>query len=187
MHYDNPRRMNSTSPDRFVLLDRHFPVDLDRTDSSGIRFYLGKQHRQHEMGYLTFGTISAPSGITIPPQMDRFIVDTYCPANGTKVVIETRVERCLDCPSRDYRRRVSPCSAPFPTRICKVIESILVRRRTLVSLHPSQVVPFGPRSFVITRRCNTYSTPMRTISTINLKIVYLNRSNSIRFEMRMLT
>jgi len=66
MHYDNPNRMTN------------------RTDNSGIRFYIGNELRPQEMGYLTFGTISSFNGITIPPLMDRFIIDAYCPSNGTK-------------------------------------------------------------------------------------------------------
>ena len=57
----------------------------DRRDSSGIRYYIGKEKRQHELGYLTLGTDSYVLGIAIPPRVDRFVVDSYCPASGTKV------------------------------------------------------------------------------------------------------
>jgi hypothetical protein len=58
---------------------------LDRIDSSGIRFYLGKERRQYDLGYLTFGVESNYAGIAIPPRVDRFNIDSYCPANVTKV------------------------------------------------------------------------------------------------------
>jgi hypothetical protein len=58
---------------------------LDRTDSSGIRFYLGNQFRQHDLGYLTFGAASDPFGIAIPPGADRFIIDSYCTKSASQV------------------------------------------------------------------------------------------------------
>ncbi|CAF2373593.1 unnamed protein product [Rotaria sp. Silwood2] len=71
MHYDNPK------------------LTSDRRDNSGIRFYLGKELRQHDLGYLTFGADSSYTSIAIPPRADRFIVDSYCPANATKINICT--------------------------------------------------------------------------------------------------
>lgn len=59
--------------------------DLDRTDSSGIRFYLGAQPREHELGYLTLGADSSALGIVLPPRTDHFIVDSYCSAIATAV------------------------------------------------------------------------------------------------------
>ena len=58
---------------------------LDRTDSTGIRFYLGNELRPHDLGYLTFGSDSSFVGLAIPPRADRFIVDTYCTATATSV------------------------------------------------------------------------------------------------------
>jgi hypothetical protein len=60
-------------------------VILDRTDSTGIRFYLGNELRQHDLGHLTLGVDSSAIGIAVPPRADRFIVDTYCTANATSV------------------------------------------------------------------------------------------------------
>jgi hypothetical protein len=60
-------------------------VCLDRLDSSGIRFYLSDELRQHDLGYLTFGTGSSFYGLAIPPKMDQFIVDSYCPSKATQV------------------------------------------------------------------------------------------------------
>lgn len=60
-------------------------VRIDRTDSSGIRFYMGNKHRQHELGYLSLGTASNAAGLAIPPHTERFIIDSYCPSNATNV------------------------------------------------------------------------------------------------------
>ncbi len=60
-------------------------VVLDRIDSTGIRFYLGKTLRQQELGYLTVGADSSMVSLAIPPRADRFIVDSYCTANATSV------------------------------------------------------------------------------------------------------
>ncbi|CAF3485406.1 unnamed protein product [Rotaria socialis] len=60
IHYDNPKRA------------------LNRTDNSGIRFYMGKELRQHDIGFLSFGTGPNPASLAIPPQVNRFIVDSYC-------------------------------------------------------------------------------------------------------------
>ncbi|CAF4919956.1 unnamed protein product [Rotaria sp. Silwood1] len=65
MHYDNPNQLSN------------------RTDSSGIRFYIGKELRQYDLGYLTLGTDSSAIGLAIPPKVERFIVDSYCSADAT--------------------------------------------------------------------------------------------------------
>lgn len=62
-------------------------IDLDRQDTSGIRFYLGDQLRQHDLGFLTLGSGSVGSSLVIPPRVDRFIVDSYCPPQVTHVSI----------------------------------------------------------------------------------------------------
>ncbi|CAF4996212.1 unnamed protein product, partial [Rotaria sp. Silwood1] len=67
MHYDNPK----------LVSHRH--------DSSGIRFYIGKELRQYDLGYLTFGIDSGPLALAIPPGVDRFVVDSYCPANASRI------------------------------------------------------------------------------------------------------
>ncbi|UJR06551.1 hypothetical protein I4U23_010834 [Adineta vaga] len=66
MHYDNSRQT------------------ANRTDSSGIRFYIGKELRQYDLGYLTFGTEPDLLALAIPPKVDRFVVDAYCPAEATR-------------------------------------------------------------------------------------------------------
>lgn len=65
----------------------------DRTDSSGIRFYLGNELRQHDIGYLTFGTDSSAAAIAIPPHADKFIIDSYCPSEITSVEFFHRIEK----------------------------------------------------------------------------------------------
>jgi hypothetical protein len=62
-----------------------FSNELDRTDSSGIRFYLGNELRQYDLGYLTLGTASDAMALAIPPRMDRLVIDSYCPALVTQV------------------------------------------------------------------------------------------------------
>ncbi len=58
---------------------------IDRRDSSGIRFYLSNELRQHDIGYLTFGTTSDYLGLAIPPKVEQFIIDSYCPSTVTRV------------------------------------------------------------------------------------------------------
>ncbi|CAF1282205.1 unnamed protein product, partial [Didymodactylos carnosus] len=53
-------------------------------DSSGLRFYLTSKLREHDLGYLSFGSASSAFGIAIPPSTDRFEINTYCHANATK-------------------------------------------------------------------------------------------------------
>ncbi|CAF4624190.1 unnamed protein product [Rotaria sp. Silwood1] len=73
MHYDNPK------------------LTPYRRDNSGIRFYLGKELRQYDLGYLTFGADSSYAAIAIPPETDRFIIDSYCPAEATKYFPESGI------------------------------------------------------------------------------------------------
>ncbi|CAF3386420.1 unnamed protein product, partial [Rotaria sp. Silwood2] len=58
--------------------ERGYFFCLDRVDNSGIRFYIGNELRQHDLGYLSFGTGPSPVALAIPPQVNRFIVDSYC-------------------------------------------------------------------------------------------------------------
>ncbi|CAF4976183.1 unnamed protein product, partial [Rotaria sp. Silwood1] len=66
MHYDNPR------------------LTSNLRDSSGIRFYLGDELRQYDIGYVLFGTLSSPAALAIPPKTEQFIVDSYCPPEATR-------------------------------------------------------------------------------------------------------
>ncbi|CAF0896092.1 unnamed protein product [Adineta ricciae] len=65
LHYDNPRLVSN------------------RWDTTGVRFYLGDKLREHDIGYLTFGTDSTAQALAIPGGADRFIVDSYCPASAS--------------------------------------------------------------------------------------------------------
>ena len=60
-------------------------LSSDRTDSSGIRFYVGDRLRQYDLGYIQFGTESNAAGLAIPPRVDQFIVDSYCSPTATQV------------------------------------------------------------------------------------------------------
>ncbi|CAF1310464.1 unnamed protein product [Rotaria sordida] len=66
IHYDNPRLASNLQ------------------DSSGIRFYLGNKLRQYDLSYLIFGTLSNPASLAIPPKVEQFIVDSYCPPEATR-------------------------------------------------------------------------------------------------------
>ena len=58
---------------------------IDRRDSSGIRFYLSNELRKYDLGYLTLGTAASPLALAIPPKVERFVVDSYCPSEVTRV------------------------------------------------------------------------------------------------------
>ena len=62
-------------------------VSLDLRDSSGIRFYLANELRKYDLGYVLFGTASRPASLAIPPKVEQFIVDSYCPPEATRVFI----------------------------------------------------------------------------------------------------
>ncbi|CAF4327797.1 unnamed protein product, partial [Adineta steineri] len=73
MHYDNPKQSSN------------------RRDSSGLRFYLSNELRQHDLGYLVFGTDISFLSLVIPPRVDRFVVDSYCPSTATRRFPETGI------------------------------------------------------------------------------------------------
>ncbi|CAF4000838.1 unnamed protein product [Rotaria sordida] len=66
IHYDNPRLYSN------------------RRDSTGIQFYLGNELRKYDLGFFTLGTTASPSGLAIPPRVERFVVDSYCPSEVTR-------------------------------------------------------------------------------------------------------
>ena len=61
---------------------------LDRRDSSGVRFYIGKQRCPYDLGYLTLGVDSGPGALAIPPQVEQFTIDGICPKEATEVRFE---------------------------------------------------------------------------------------------------
>ncbi|CAF1072713.1 unnamed protein product [Didymodactylos carnosus] len=74
-------------PVKYYLISMHYdnkPLTVGRRDSSGMRFYLGEKLRERDIGYLTLGTDSSPMALAIPPNVDQFIVDSYCQATHTK-------------------------------------------------------------------------------------------------------
>ncbi|CAF4835640.1 unnamed protein product [Rotaria sp. Silwood1] len=78
--------MGGDFPIKYYMVQIHYhnPNQLsNRTDSSGIRLYIGKELRQYDLGYLTLGTISTPRALAIPPKVERFIIDSYCSATAT--------------------------------------------------------------------------------------------------------
>ncbi|CAF3656855.1 unnamed protein product [Rotaria sp. Silwood1] len=98
MHYDNPHRIASRM--LYFELNENFWIKLiylrlDRRDSTSLRFYLGKELRQYDIGYFTFGLIADPTGIAIPPRVNEFVIDSYCPAIATKGGESTRDEMCI--------------------------------------------------------------------------------------------
>ncbi|CAF4968100.1 unnamed protein product, partial [Rotaria sp. Silwood1] len=80
MHYDNPN------------------LASNRIDSSGIQFYIGKQLRPYDLGRIIFGTLSTPFDLAIPPQVNRFIVDCYCPPSVTQNFPESGITVVLAFP-----------------------------------------------------------------------------------------
>ncbi|CAF1194209.1 unnamed protein product [Rotaria sp. Silwood1] len=73
MHYNNIHQMSN------------------RTDSSGMRFYLSNELRQYDIGYLTLGQDSDATAIAIPPYDDRLVIDSYCPALVTQNIPPTGI------------------------------------------------------------------------------------------------
>lgn len=61
-------------------------LHLDRYDNTGIRFYLGNQLRRYDLGYLSLSLLPSPLAIAIPPRVDQFTIDSYCPAEVTEVI-----------------------------------------------------------------------------------------------------
>ncbi|CAF2458331.1 unnamed protein product [Rotaria sp. Silwood2] len=81
-------------PIKYYMIEMHYNnpnLNSGRRDSSGIRFYLSNQLRQHDLGFLTFGTSSNPMALAIPPQVDEFIVDSYCLSNSTRTFPESGI------------------------------------------------------------------------------------------------
>ncbi|CAF1611863.1 unnamed protein product [Didymodactylos carnosus] len=76
---------------KYYLIQAHYSnpqIVSNHHGSTGFRFYLGEELRQHELGYLSFGTETSPFALAIPPHMDKFVVDSYCRASATQVSYE---------------------------------------------------------------------------------------------------
>ena len=86
IHFDNSKLLSSIL-NKYLLNYLLFIIYLDHYDNSGIRFYIGNKLRQYDLGYLTFGTHSSPNAIVIPPNINQFIIDSYCPIQASQVNI----------------------------------------------------------------------------------------------------
>ena len=73
----------------------------DRTDSSGIRFYVNDRLRQYDLGYLQFGTESNAAALAIPPGVDQFIVDSYCSPKASQVNLDIIFSLVAENPSSE--------------------------------------------------------------------------------------
>ncbi len=58
-------------------------ISLDRIDNSGLRFYFGNKLRQYDLGLFTIGAQVSSLSLAIPPKVNNFIVDSYCPAEAS--------------------------------------------------------------------------------------------------------
>ncbi|CAF4533460.1 unnamed protein product, partial [Rotaria sp. Silwood2] len=75
---------------KYYMLEIHYnnpKLTPNRRDNTGIRFYIGKQLRQYDIGYMSFGTVVSALALAIPPKVERFIVDSYCPSGFSKMYI----------------------------------------------------------------------------------------------------
>ncbi|CAF1495013.1 unnamed protein product [Rotaria sp. Silwood1] len=73
MHFNNPERISN------------------RADNSGIRFFLGDTLRQYDIGYLTLGVLANEVSLAIPPNVEQFNVDSYCPMEVTANIPESGI------------------------------------------------------------------------------------------------
>ncbi|CAF4087480.1 unnamed protein product [Rotaria sordida] len=79
---------------KYYMVEIHFDnrkIASNRRDSSGVRFYIGKELRQYDLSYLVLGTLSLPGAIVIPPEVDQFTIDAFCPAKATQNIPESGI------------------------------------------------------------------------------------------------
>ncbi|CAF4070081.1 unnamed protein product, partial [Rotaria sordida] len=60
-------------------------------DNSGIRFYIGNELRKYDLGYLTFAVHESSAGIAIPPVVNQFEIDAYCPVDFSQKFPESGI------------------------------------------------------------------------------------------------
>jgi len=75
---------------KYYLIQMHYnnPTGCQNcVDNSGLRFYVSDQLRQYDIGYLTFGTDATILSLAIPPQVQNFAVDAYCPSDASSVSV----------------------------------------------------------------------------------------------------
>ncbi|CAF1166007.1 unnamed protein product [Adineta steineri] len=83
---------------KYYMLEMHYnnpKLTPNRRDNSGIRFYIGEELRQYDIGYISFGTVVNTLALAIPPNMERFNVDSYCPSGFSKGGERTTEEMCF--------------------------------------------------------------------------------------------
>jgi hypothetical protein len=142
---------------------------------------LGKELRQHDLGYLTLGTDSGADALAIPPRADQFIVDSYCTASATKVSL------FLFSPYNNGFRilQLFPASgitvlASFPhTHLQGRME---ISNNRINSLFIEKVIVYGQKSFEITQQLAIYLMLKHIVSIINLTIFYHNQFNCIQYD-----
>ncbi|CAF4071354.1 unnamed protein product, partial [Adineta steineri] len=94
-----------------------------RRDSSGLRFYLSNELRQHDLGYLVFGTDISFLSLVIPPRVDRFVVDSYCTSTATRGGERTKEEMCLH--TFAYYPRMDDLSACFTMNTAESFQDMM--------------------------------------------------------------
>jgi hypothetical protein len=142
---------------------------------------LGKELRQHDLGYLTLGTDSGPGALAIPPRTDQFRVDSYCSSTATKV---SRFS--FSAYYNGFRiLQLFPVSgitvlASFPHTHLQGRMNISIN--TMNSLFIEKVIVYGQKSFEITQQLVIYLMLKHIVSIINLKIFYHNQFNCIQYD-----
>ncbi|XP_055341552.1 DBH-like monooxygenase protein 1 homolog [Paramacrobiotus metropolitanus] len=76
--------------DRFVMVEIHYDLSMrtdqaDVQDSSGMSFILTEQLRPNDAAVLSTGTMDFNFLITIPPNVDDFVVSSYCHTQCTSM------------------------------------------------------------------------------------------------------
>ncbi len=142
---------------------------------------MGKELRQHDLGYLTLGTDSGADALAIPPRADQFIVDSYCTASATKV------SRFLFSPYNNGFRILQLFPASGITVLASFPHTHLQGRmkmpvHTISSFFIEKVIVYGQKSFEITQQSAIYLMLKHIVSIINLTIFYHNQFNSIQYD-----
>jgi len=79
---------------KYFMVQIHFDnshLASNRRDSSGIRFYIGDELRQHDLGYFVMGTQPSPNSLVIPTRVNQFMIDSYCPIKVTQELPESGI------------------------------------------------------------------------------------------------
>ncbi|UJR36615.1 hypothetical protein I4U23_029335, partial [Adineta vaga] len=71
---------------KYYMIQIHYynvETKPNNVDNSGIRLYLANSLRPNDLGGLTFALQSSPLSIAIPPNVDSFPIDSFCPAEAS--------------------------------------------------------------------------------------------------------